>query len=79
MHFICLLPSFGITQEKDNERVMHIYGGYSLHAPDAGITILKIIQKSEENLNVYSLTIKLSYKLLFHFIPWQITLAITIE
>ena len=48
MHFICLLPSFGITQEKDNERVMHIYGGYSLHAPDVGITILKTIQKSKE-------------------------------
>ena len=48
MHFICLLPSFGITQEKDNERVMHIYGGYSLHVPDVGITILKTIQKSEE-------------------------------
>ena len=44
MHFICLLPLFGIKQEKYNERTMHIHTGYSLFAPDAGITILKTMQ-----------------------------------
>ena len=44
MHFICLLPLFGIKQEKSNERTMHIYDGYSLFAPDAGVTILKTMQ-----------------------------------
>ena len=44
MHFICLLSLFGIKQEKCNERTMHIDAGYSLFAPDVGITILKTMQ-----------------------------------
>ena len=44
MHFICLLPLFDIKQEKYKARTMHIYAGYSLFAPDAGITILKTMQ-----------------------------------
>ena len=44
MHFICLLPLFGIKQEKYNGKTMHIYAVYSVFAPDAGITILKTMQ-----------------------------------